>query len=152
VLAAVPGTVAGVGIDAVDVARFRAVLRRRPGMAERLFTESERSDASRRGDPAESLAARFAAKEAVLKALGRGVGSVRWREVEVVRATGAGSRAGAPSIRLGPGAARLARERDVGAWHVSMSHTASVAVAVVVAERAGSPGPGLAQPPPDPAS
>ena len=138
-LGTVPGTVAGVGIDAVDVDRFRAVLQRRPGMADRLFTDAERRDASRRGDPTQSLAARFAAKEAVLKALGRGVGSVAFREVEVVRATGVGSRAGAPSIRLGPEATRLANERDIGQWHVSMSHTATVAIAVVVAERAGHP-------------
>ena len=123
------------GIDAVDVDRFRAVLRRRPGLARRVFTDRERDDAARSSDPAERLAARFAAKEAVMKALGRGIGSFALRDVEVVRAEGGGSRAGAPSLRLRAGAARLAGERRVDRWHVSLSHTATTAIAMVVAER-----------------
>ncbi|HUZ10612.1 MAG TPA: holo-ACP synthase [Acidimicrobiales bacterium] len=130
-----PGGVVGVGIDAVDVDRFRAVLRRRPGLAARMFTDRERDDAARSSDPTERLAARFAAKEAVMKALGRGIGSFALRDVEVVRAEGSGSSAGAPSLRLRAGAARLAGERRVGRWHVSLSHTATTAIAMVVAER-----------------
>ena len=75
--------VVGVGVDAVDVDRFRRVLGRRPGLPARLFSQDERDDAARAGDPAERLAARFAAKEAVMKALGSGIGVVRaaatWR-------------------------------------------------------------------------
>jgi holo-[acyl-carrier protein] synthase len=115
------------------------VLDRRPRFAQRCFTESERADATGSADVAQSLAARFAAKEAVMKALGRGVGSFALRDVEVVRAEGIGSRAGAPSIRLGPGAARLAVDREVEHWHVSLSHTARMAIAMVVAERGAGP-------------
>lgn len=119
--------IAGVGIDAVDVARFGTVLGRRPAIGERLFTERERRDGH--GDP-QRLAARFAAKEATMKALGRGLGSMGWHDVEVVRAA-----SGAPGLRLTASAAALAERQGVRRWHVSLSHTASVAVAMVVAER-----------------
>jgi holo-[acyl-carrier protein] synthase len=126
--------VAGVGVDAVDVERFRRVLQRRPGVAERVFTDAERADCARGGDAAERLAARFAAKEAVLKALGRGIGAVPLRELEVTRHPGPGPGRGAPSLRLGPAAAALSAERRVAHWHLSLTHTASVAMAIVVAE------------------
>ncbi|MPY95131.1 MAG: 4'-phosphopantetheinyl transferase superfamily protein, partial [Acidimicrobiia bacterium] len=64
----------GIGLDAVDVPRFRAVLARRPRISQRLFTDAERAYAGRRADPTERLAARFAAKEALLKSLGAGIG------------------------------------------------------------------------------
>jgi phosphopantetheine--protein transferase-like protein len=67
--------VVGVGVDAVDVDRFRLALRRRPRLADRLFTDGERADVAATRDPAERLAARFAAKEATMKALGSGLGS-----------------------------------------------------------------------------
>jgi holo-[acyl-carrier protein] synthase len=134
-LGEVNAPIVGVGIDAVDVVRFAAVLRRRPGLVDRIFTPSEQEDARRSARPAERLAARFAAKEAVMKALGRGLGSFALRDVEVVRSVASGSRAGAPSIRLTAGAARLAEERSVSRWHVSMTHTATMAMAMVVAER-----------------
>jgi phosphopantetheine--protein transferase-like protein len=135
--------VAGLGIDAVDVTRFRRVITRRPRLVERVFTEAERAYALRRADPAQRLAARFAAKEAVMKALGVGIGGFNMRDVEVVRATGPGprSRRGAPSIRLFDGAARVAAERGVERWHVALTHTDELALAVVVAE-SGGPGPG----------
>lgn len=117
---------AGVGIDAVDVDRFRHALARRPGIAERLFTDGERADGN--GD-ARRLAARFAAKEAAMKALSSGIGSFSWRDVEVVRAP-----SGAPSLRLAAAAAELARRRGVARWHVSLTHTDRVAAAMVVAE------------------
>ena len=130
------GGVVGVGVDAVDVDRFRRVLERRPGIARRLFTEDERADAGRSTDVAQRLAARFAAKEATMKALGHGIGAFALRDVEVVRSAAPGSAAGAPSLRLAAGAADLARDRRVARWHLSMTHTAHVAVAMVVAERA----------------
>jgi holo-[acyl-carrier protein] synthase len=129
-----PAGVVGVGIDAVDVVRFRKVLGRRPGLADRLFTDAERADAAMARDPAERLAARFAAKEAVMKALGSGIGSFALRDVEVVRAPGAGATSGAPSLRLAAGAAELAHHRRVTRWHVSLTHTSQMAVAMVVAE------------------
>lgn len=137
-----PAAVVGVGVDAVDVARFRRVLARRPGVAGRVFTDAERADAAGGGDPVERLAARFCAKEAALKALGRGIGAFALREVEVVRHPGPGPGRGAPTLRLGPAAAAVAAGRSVGRWHVSLTHTATVAMAVVVAETAGAPGAG----------
>ena len=128
-----PGVV-GVGVDAVDVDRFRRVLERRPTLAERVFTDGERADAGAVRDPAERLAARFAAKEAVMKALGSGLGSFGLRDVEVVRAPGTGAAAGAPSLHLVARAAELALARRVTRWHVSLTHTSHVAMAVVVAE------------------
>ena len=73
--------------------------------------------------------ARFAAKEATMKALGGGIGSVGWREVEVVRLG-----TGEPTLRLFAGAAALAARRGVAHWHLSLTHTATVAIAMVVAE------------------
>ena len=75
----------GVGIDAVEIDRFRLALRRTPRIAERLFSDAERAYAARRNDPTERLAARFAAKEAVMKAMGVGLWKFNFRDVEVVR-------------------------------------------------------------------
>ncbi len=105
------GTIVGIGVDAVDVARFRRILARRPGFAARFFTDTEQADARRAPDPAESLAARFAAKEAVMKALGTGLGGFALTEVEVRRGTGPGATAGAPSLVLHGAAAALAAQR-----------------------------------------
>jgi holo-[acyl-carrier protein] synthase len=129
------GTIVGIGVDAVDVVRFRGILARRPGFAARFFTESEQADARRAPDPTESLAARFAAKEAVMKALGTGLGGFALIEVEVRRGTGRGARAGAPSLVLHGSAAALAARREAARFHLSLTHTAEVAVAFVVAER-----------------
>ncbi len=118
--------VSGVGVDAVDVTRFRAALVRRPTIAARLFTDGERRDG---GDDAERLAARFAAKEATMKALGTGIGGLSWRDVEVVRLE-----SGEPTLQLSAAAATLASDRGVARWHVSLTHTATVAIALVVAE------------------
>ena len=114
----------GVGIDVVDVARFTLALERRPQLAARLFTERERHDAAARP---ERLAARFAAKEAVLKALRVGLG-LAWHSIEVER-----DASGAPGVHLTGDAARLARECGVTGWHLSMSHTDATAAAIVVA-------------------
>jgi holo-[acyl-carrier protein] synthase len=129
------GTIVGIGVDAVDVARLRQVLARRPGFAARFFTGIEQADARRSSDPTESLAARFAAKEAVMKALGTGLGGFALTEVEVRRGPGEGATAGAPSLVLHGAAAALAARRQVGRLHLSLTHTADVAVAFVVAER-----------------
>jgi holo-[acyl-carrier protein] synthase len=121
--------VTGIGIDAVDLPRFRRVLERRPTIVERVFTPGELAYAESSKDPAPHLAARFAAKEAVLKALGVGIGAVGWRDMEVVRAEG-----GAPSLSLTGRAAQLCVDRGVARWHLSLSHTDTVAVASVIAE------------------
>jgi holo-[acyl-carrier protein] synthase len=129
------GSLAGIGVDAVDVARFRLILARRPGFAARFFTDTEQADARRSPDPTESLAARFAAKEAVMKALGTGLGGFPLTDVEVRRAGGVGLTRHAPSLVLHRAAAAVAERRGVGPFHLSLTHTTGVAIAFVVAER-----------------
>jgi holo-[acyl-carrier protein] synthase len=120
--------VRGIGTDLVDVDRFRAVLQRTPQLAERLFSDAELAYAAAAADPTERLAVRFAAKEAVMKALGVGLGAFALRDVEVARA---GS--GQPWLLLHGGAAALAEERGVSRWLLTLAHTGRVASATVVA-------------------
>ena len=124
------GEVVGVGIDAVDVERFRTVLGRRQRLAERVFTDAERAEAAGRHDPVPGLAARFAAKEAVMKSLSVGLGAFDFADVEVVR-----GESGAPALRVIGRAATLAEQRSVSGWHVSLTHTATVAMAIAIAYR-----------------
>ena len=119
----------GVGIDLVDVDRLAAAMRRRPGLAERVFTDRERATTATGTRASERLAARFAAKEATMKALGVGLGAFALRDVEVVV-----SDAGAPSLVLAGGALAVAEGRGAGTLHLSITHTAGSAAAVVVAE------------------
>jgi holo-[acyl-carrier protein] synthase len=114
----------GVGIDLVDVERFRLALERHPRIAERLFTEEERRDANARP---ERLAARFAAKEAVMKTFRVGVGSAPWRSIEVTL-----DDAGAPSVLLHAPTRELAKSLCVTSLHLSMTHTDQTAAAFVV--------------------
>jgi holo-[acyl-carrier protein] synthase len=120
--------VTGIGIDAVEVDRFRRVLARTPGVARRLFTEGEQAAGARRRDPAQRLAARFAAKEAVMKALGVGLGAFKFHDVEVVNAA-----SGKPELVLRGRAAALAAEQGVQRWQLSLTHTDRTAHAVAVA-------------------
>ncbi len=129
-----PDAVLGIGVDAVEVDRLRRVLGRRPGLAARVFTEGERDYAGRAGDPAERLATRFAAKEATMKALGGGIGTFRFTDVEVVRLG-----RGAPSLALHGSAARAAARAGVARWNLSLTHTHRTAIAFVVAS--GGPAP-----------
>ena len=122
------GELVGVGVDLCEVERMRRSLARTEGLADRVFTPDEQDYCRKAKDPAERFAVRFAAKEATLKALGAGLGACRLRDIEVVRA---GS--GAPALVLHDTAAALAAEHGVGRWHVSLTHTATMAEAVVVA-------------------
>jgi holo-[acyl-carrier protein] synthase len=122
----------GVGVDVVDIERFRRVLARTPSMRERLFTDDELNYVKPRLDPVPSLAARFAAREAVMKALGLGLGAFAFHDVSVRVAP-----SGAPSLIVTGTAEDLAVERDVGAFHLSLSHDGPVAIAVVVADGGG---------------
>lgn len=114
--------IAGIGIDVVDIARFERSLTRTPALVERLFDESERSR------PVSSLAARFAAKEALIKAVG-GHESARWHDMVIVS-----DASGKPSFALtGPIADHLGT-LGVTSVHLSMSHDAGIASAFVVLE------------------
>ncbi len=115
--------VVGVGVDVVDIGRFARALGRTPRLAERLFTDAERA-----GRPVASLAARFAAKEALAKCLGAPPG-LRWRDAEVRT-----DARGRPWLAVSGGVAAAAREAGVLRWHVSMSHDGGIATAVVLAE------------------
>lgn len=115
--------IVGVGIDVVDVARFMATLERAPGLRDRLFTAAERDL------PAASLAARFAAKEAIAKALGA-PGNLRWQDATVHRVLG-----GPPQVEVTGTVAARAAELGVARFHLSLSHDAGIASAMVVAER-----------------
>lgn len=112
----------GVGIDVVDITRFERSLTRTPGLARRLFTHGES------GRPPHSLAARFAAKEALAKALGAPRGLL-WTDAEVVTAP-----SGRPYLRVTGTVAAAAARLGVTDWHLSLSHDAGVASAVVIAE------------------
>jgi holo-[acyl-carrier protein] synthase len=116
------GVILGIGVDLVNVSRLDEALRRTPALAARLFTEGERA-----GAPA-SLAACFAAKEAVAKALG-GPAGLRWADVELRH-----DRAGRPELAVRGTVADAAGRLGVQRWHVSLTHDAGVSVAFVVAE------------------
>jgi holo-[acyl-carrier protein] synthase len=121
----------GVGIDIVEVPRFDAALRRHgKRFEERVFTSGELAACADRADRVLALAARFAAKEAFMKAIGTGWGQgLTFHQVEVRRA-----RDGSPTIRLHGAAASKAAEAGVLAMHVSLTHQTGVAAAVVVLE------------------
>ena len=122
------GRLLGLGLDVVDIPRLAGMLVRRPGLRGRLFTEPERAYAESMASPAATYAGRFAAKEALMKALGVGLGAVDWSDVEVLRRVG-----GSPQLVVRGRAAALAAALGVGAWQVSISHTDKVASAVVAA-------------------
>jgi holo-[acyl-carrier protein] synthase len=123
--------IVGVGIDAVEVARFATSLARTPTLADRLFTPGERAygDAAP-GLRVQRLAVRFAAKEAVLKAMGLGLGACGFHDIEVLR----DEDTSVPSIVLHGVAADLAAGIGVAVWHLSLTHTEQTASALVVAE------------------
>ena len=121
--------VVGIGIDVVDIDRFRRSLRRTPSMRTRLFTAVELEFVAGQTDPAPSLAARFAAREAVMKSLGLGLGAFGFHDVWVERAS-----SGAPSLAVTGTAAQLAAEAGVSRWHLSLTHSDLVAAAYVIAE------------------
>ncbi|TQS46394.1 holo-ACP synthase [Cryptosporangium phraense] len=122
--------IVSVGIDVVLVERFAAAVARTPNFVERLFTPEERLTADGHPRPADSLAARFAAKEAVAKALGA-PGGLSWHDCEVVA-----DRDGRPWLTVRGTVAEAAAERNITRWHLSLSHDGGIASAMVVAEAA----------------
>jgi holo-[acyl-carrier protein] synthase len=118
-------SVIGIGVDLVDIERFRRSLERTPSMRTRLFTDVELAYVEPQADPVPSLAARFAAREAVMKSLGVGLGAFGFHEVWVERAS----------------SAELAAQAGVVAWHLSLTHSDVMAAAYVVAD-----GPAMSSP------
>jgi holo-[acyl-carrier protein] synthase len=114
--------IVGVGIDVAEIDRFATALDRTPSLAPRLFTERERQL------PPQSLAARFAAKEALAKALGAPRG-LQWTDAEVVS-----DPHGRPSLRVVGTVAAAAAHLGVTRWHLSLSHDGGIATAIVIAE------------------
>ena len=114
------------GIDIVEIERFEGALDRHGDhFLERIFTEDELGEI---GDRPASLAARFAAKEAVAKALGCGIGPVTWHEIEILRDSQS-----APALHLHGAAQDMAAELRLSIWSLSLSHTRLHAIAMVVA-------------------
>ncbi len=123
----------GLGVDIVEIERMAVALARRPRMKERLFSEEERKYCDARGRPEVHYALRFAAKEAVLKALGTGFSGMRFTDVEVVREAN-----GRPVPQLSGRAAERAAELGVIEMHLSLSFTHTTAVASAVALTQGA--------------
>ena len=118
--------IVGIGVDLVDIGRFERTLERTPRLAERLFSERERELKPR------SLAARYAAKEALIKALG-GSDGVHWTEIEITPEP-----SGRPWFTLSGSTAEVVARRGITTVHLSMSHDAGIATAYVVAETSGA--------------
>jgi holo-[acyl-carrier protein] synthase len=126
--------IVSIGIDIIEVRRVHATIARTPRFVMRVFTEGERAYCAGRGAAAaQHYAARFAAKEAALKALGTGWrGSVSWQDVEVVS-----NEAGAPALVFHRAARTLLQQAGADTAHLTISHTAEHAIAQVILERRG---------------
>ena len=118
----------GLGIDVVDIERFRRVLQRTPAIRTKMFTTDEIGSVGSKLDPAPSLAVRFAAREATMKVLGVGIGAIDLHDVSIERHS-----SGEPLLLVTGRAKELAKAKGIANWFVSLSHTGHVAVAVVAA-------------------
>lgn len=119
------GLILRTGVDLIEISRIEEVMARHgKRYLERIYTAAELQQI---GQEAESLAGRFAAKEAVAKALGCGIGDVGWKDIEIL-----GDEQNAPGLTLYGAAAQKAQELGLESWSVSISHSLSHAVAVVV--------------------
>jgi holo-[acyl-carrier protein] synthase len=120
-----------IGVDVVDVGRMERLLASNPATVDNLFTDRELRYCTKRSKCAEHLAARFAAKEAVLKAVGTGLGPcMRWTDVEIVNDV-----FGRPLVLLRGAVAAAAQRKGLGDIAVSITHTAGLAQAVAVSAR-----------------
>lgn len=129
-----PSSEVGLGIDLVDIERMRKVLARTPSFAIRCFSETECKHVSASSDPAKGYAARFAAKEAAVKALGTGFSEgIGVRDIEVVN-----DAKGKPRLILHGRAQEIAQCSEIIEMVLSMSHSDTYAVACVIAMRSGS--------------
>ena len=123
-------SVKGVGLDIIRIERIKGVYSRMPErFLQRIFTEREIASLLEKKNMIPSMAARFAAKEAVSKALGCGIGAIGWRDIEIFAAPG-----GKPVVSLSGKAAAWAEEHGIEVVHISMSHDGLYAAATAVAE------------------
>lgn len=118
----------GLGVDIIEIKRIEKAVERSEKFTARVFTAGERDYCQNRKGSGASLAARFAAKEAVAKVLGTGIGAINWTDIEVV-----GGHKGKPEIRLHNAAASLAEELGLSYFALSMSHSREYAIAFVIA-------------------
>ncbi len=123
--------VISVGVDVVDIDRLRRAIERTPALRERVFGTVDTAGMSA-ADEAPSLAARFAAKEATLKALGGHITGFSWHDIQVDRPVQS-----PPRLEISGGAHEAAKSLGIDSWHLSLSHDGGVAIAFVVAESRG---------------
>ncbi len=116
------------GTDLIEIGRVAQAMVRHPLLKARLFTEAEMAQCEGKGNPAASFAGRFAAKEAVLKALGTGLRGVKWRDIEIIT-----NALGEPEVSLFGPALELARNRNLYEIRVSISHSRDLALAFALA-------------------
>jgi len=123
--------IVGIGLDVVETARVaRALAKYGKRFEDRVFTAAELAECAGRADRVQALAGRFAAKEALLKALGTGwIDGLSFRQVEVVSGNGRG-----PTLKLADAVAARVRQRGIRGLHLSLSHEPGLAAAVVVLE------------------
>ncbi len=121
--------IVGIGTDIIEINRIKQAIEKNPNFAERVYTAQEAAYCQRKRNPWQSYAARFAAKEAVSKAFGTGIGPVGLAEIEIVNAAN-----GQPSVVLHGKAQTLAAERNIRQVHVSLSHSEAYAMATAVLE------------------
>lgn len=118
----------GIGVDQINLDRVRKLINKSKSKFEkRCFTEHEVKYSNRFSDPAKRLGARFAAKEAVMKSLGKGWRDLKWREIEI---TGGGK----PNVKLYGKALDLAESNNISTIHVSLSHEKETAIAFAISE------------------
>lgn len=124
--------VIGIGVDVVDIERMGRALSRTPGLRGRVFGDEDTKGLSSATETA-SLAARFAAKEAVLKALGGQVPGFSWHDIQISRQS-----ARPPELVITGGTEKKMADLGIDSWHVSLSHDGGVAIAFVIGSRGGA--------------
>lgn len=125
--------IVGIGTDIISVARIERVIERNPEFVHKVFSPSEIAYCDARAAKAQSYAARFAAKEALMKALGTGwAEGVNWLDIQVIM-----NEAGKPSLSLSGKALALSESMQVDRLHLSLSHEKEQAVAFVILESSG---------------
>lgn len=122
--------IVGIGTDLIAIERIRQAIERNPKFKHKIYTPAEQAYCEQAQDPMGRYAARFAAKEAVAKALGTGIGKIGWLDVEITKLA-----SGAPALQLSGAARQLQHQLGINHLHLSMSHCQQQAVAYVVLEQ-----------------